>query len=120
MELLLEHPKIRTLNLDANPRCRGSHCKGQGWMLSIGALRGQVSYSLNSLKGGYIGDYIGTTIGLIKGDTRSLDYSSSGSHTSVMGWLIDILLMLHVLLLLRQTVRLLRHWATQSHGLCGR
>ena len=25
----------------------------------------------------YIGDYIGTTIGLIKGDTRSLDYSSS-------------------------------------------
>ena len=35
-----------------------------------------VSYSLNSLKGVYIGDYIGTTIGVIKGDTRSLDYSS--------------------------------------------
>ena len=35
-------------------------------------------YSLNSLKGGYIGDYIGTTIEvIIKGDTRSLD---SGSH----------------------------------------
>ena len=31
-----------------------------------------MSYSLNSLKGGYIGDYIG----VIKGDTRSLDYSS--------------------------------------------
>ena len=31
-----------------------------------------MSYSLNSLKG----DYIGTTIGDIKGDTRSLDYSS--------------------------------------------
>ena len=35
-----------------------------------------MSYSLNSLKGGYIGDCIGTTIGVIKGDTRSLDYSS--------------------------------------------
>ena len=34
-----------------------------------------MSYSLNSLKGGYIGDYIGTTMGVIKGDTRSLDYS---------------------------------------------
>ena len=33
-----------------------------------------MSYSLNSLKGGYIGN--GTTIGVIKGDTRSLDYSS--------------------------------------------
>ena len=28
------------------------------------------------LKGGYIGDYIGTTIGVIKGDTRSLDNGS--------------------------------------------
>ena len=37
-----------------------------------------MSYSLNSLMGGYIGDYIGTTIGVIKGDTRSLDYSSYG------------------------------------------
>ena len=36
------------------------------------------SYSLSSLKGGYIGDYIGTTIRDIKGDTRSLDYSSYG------------------------------------------
>ena len=34
-----------------------------------------MSHSLNSLKGGYIGDYIGTTMGVIKGDTRSLDYS---------------------------------------------
>ena len=34
-----------------------------------------MSHSLNSLKGGYIGDYIGTTIGVVKGDTRSLDYS---------------------------------------------
>ena len=35
-----------------------------------------MSYSLNSLKGGYIGDYIGTTVGVIKGDTRSLDYNT--------------------------------------------
>ena len=35
-----------------------------------------MSYSLNSLKGGYIGIIYGTTIGVIKGDTRSLDYSS--------------------------------------------
>ena len=33
-------------------------------------------HSLNSLKGGYIGDYIGSIIGVLKGDTRSLDYSS--------------------------------------------
>ena len=35
-----------------------------------------MSYSLNSLNGGYIGDNRGTTTGHIKGDTRSLDYSS--------------------------------------------
>ena len=37
-----------------------------------------MTYSLNSIKGGYIGDYIGTTIRLIKGDTRSLDNGSYG------------------------------------------
>ena len=45
-----------------------------------------MSYSLNSLKGGYIGDYIGfikTTIGFIKGDTRSLDSSSYGAFPKV-------------------------------------
>ena len=36
-----------------------------------------MSYSLNSLKGGYIGDCIGDYYRGIKGDTRSLDYSSS-------------------------------------------
>ena len=36
-----------------------------------------MSYSLNSFKGGYIGDYVG----VIKGDTRSLDSSSYG-HVS--------------------------------------
>ena len=35
-----------------------------------------VSFSLNSVKGDYIREYIGTTIGIIKGDTRMLDYSS--------------------------------------------
>ena len=35
-----------------------------------------MSYSLNSLKGGYIRIILGTTIGVFKGDTRSLDYSS--------------------------------------------
>ena len=32
-----------------------------------------MSYSLNSLKGVCIEDYIGTIIGATKGDTRSLD-----------------------------------------------
>ena len=36
-----------------------------------------MSYSLNSIKGGYTGDYMGTTIGVVKGDTRSSDYSSN-------------------------------------------
>ena len=35
-----------------------------------------MSHSLNSSKEGYIGDYIGILIGLIKGHTRSLDCSS--------------------------------------------
>ena len=38
--------------------------------------RPHMSYSRNSLKGGYTGDYMGTTIGVIEGYTRSLDYSS--------------------------------------------
>ena len=44
------------------------------------AVLDHVSYSLNSLKGGYVGDYIGKywTLNprLIKGNTRSLGYSS--------------------------------------------
>ena len=35
-----------------------------------------VSYSLNSLKGVYIGIIQGCIMGAIKGDTRSLDYGS--------------------------------------------
>ena len=35
-----------------------------------------LNHSLNSLKGGYVADYIRSNIGVIKGDTRSLDYSS--------------------------------------------
>ena len=38
-----------------------------------------MGHNLKSLKGGYIGDYVGgITIWDIKGDTRSLDYSSYG------------------------------------------
>ena len=35
-------------------------------------------YELQSklLKGGHVGDCIGTTVGVIQGDTRSLDYGS--------------------------------------------
>ena len=42
------------------------------------AFKLKVQYVLSSklLKGGYIGDYIGDTAGVIKGDTRRLDYSS--------------------------------------------
>ena len=43
------------------------------WLAKLGP--GYVSCSLNSLKGDYIGDYI-------KGDTRSLDYSSCQVLTS--------------------------------------
>ena len=35
-----------------------------------------MSYSLNSLEEGYIGDYIGTIMGVIEGDTRSFEYGS--------------------------------------------
>ena len=44
-----------------------------------------LNYSLNSLKGAYIVDYIGGTIGATSGDTRSLDYSSFRVSTSVRG-----------------------------------
>ena len=37
-----------------------------------------VSYSLNSLKGVKEGIIWGNTMGIIKGDTRNLDYSSCG------------------------------------------
>ena len=44
-----------------------------------------MSYSLNSFKEGYMGDYIGDYYGVIKGDTRSLDYSSyDKDHTHGM------------------------------------
>ena len=41
-----------------------------------GTRKTHLSHSLNSLKGDYIGIIQGTTIGVIKGDTRSSDYSS--------------------------------------------
>ena len=40
-----------------------------------------MSHNLNSLRGGYIGDYIWDYYrGLLKGDTRSLDYSSHNTR----------------------------------------
>ena len=47
------------------------------------SLQPHTSSELQSklLNGGYIGIIYGTTIGVIKGDTRSLDYSSSGKRT---------------------------------------
>ena len=36
-------------------------------------------HSLNSLKGVLWGIILGTTIGFVKGDTRSLDYRSHGA-----------------------------------------
>ena len=50
----------------------------EGLQKTVQDLRRHISYSLNSLKGGISGIILGTTIGLIKGDTRSLDYSPSG------------------------------------------
>ena len=50
--------------------CWGPHHEGQG-------ASHQLSHSLNSLKGDYIGEYMGTNIGVIKGDTRSLDSGST-------------------------------------------
>ena len=44
-----------------------------------------MSYSLNSLKGVYMGDYIGDYYRGTKGDTRSLDNGSYGYHTTVIG-----------------------------------
>ena len=38
-----------------------------------------MSHSLNSFKRGYTREYRGTTSGVIKGDTWSLDYSSCSS-----------------------------------------
>ena len=41
----------------------------------------QMSYSLNSSKGGYMGDNIGGYYRVIKGDTRSLDDGSNGEDS---------------------------------------
>ena len=35
-----------------------------------------MSYSLDSLKGSLTGDHMGSSVGLIKGDIMSVDYSS--------------------------------------------
>ena len=47
-----------------------------------------MSHSLNSLRGGYTGDYIGDYYRVIKGDTRSLDYSTYAYTVKfgIYGW----------------------------------
>ena len=52
--------------------CGRSTPVGPRWALHCSHL----SYSLNSLKGCYIGDYMGVYYRVFKGDTRSLDYST--------------------------------------------
>ena len=47
-----------------------------GFFCRFVELWANMSYSLNSLKGIIWGIIYGTTIGLIRGDTMSLDYSS--------------------------------------------
>ena len=44
-----------------------------------------MSYSLDSLKGDYLGGYIGDYYGVTKKDTRSLDYSSYEFRASGVG-----------------------------------
>ena len=43
-----------------------------------------MNHSLNSLKGVIWGTIYGTTIGLIKGDTRSLDNGSYGDYSPLL------------------------------------
>ena len=45
-----------------------------------------MSYSLNSVKGGYVALCRGTAIGAIKGATRSLDYSSFDGGPWLQCW----------------------------------
>ena len=47
--------------------------------VSMGPACAEGSGDTEAIKGGYIGDYMGTTMGVIKGDTRSLDCSSCSS-----------------------------------------
>ena len=45
---------------------------------------GYMRYSLNSLKGGHKGDFIGNYYRGYYGDTRSLDYSSYRGYVGIM------------------------------------
>ena len=58
--------------------------RGARFRLGIADLQVPMYDSLNSLKRVSMGDYIGTTIGLIKGDTRSLDYSSNRDDIKIV------------------------------------
>ena len=54
--------------------CRGKSEHGEIFKTNTNELR--MSYSLNSLKGAYIGNYIREYSGAYSGNTRSLDHSS--------------------------------------------
>ena len=60
--------------------------KRHAWK-DAGRVSPHLSYSLNSLKGGYIGAYIGDYYRGLKGATRSLDYSSLGEVQGGKVWL---------------------------------
>ena len=53
-----------------------------------------MSHSLNSLK--YIGDYIGEYYRVIKGDSRSLDYSSHDFACKVETYIIPVSMSLSI------------------------
>ena len=47
-------------------------------------MESQMSYSLNSLKESYIGDYMRESYRAYWGDTRSLDYGSNGNDMELI------------------------------------
>ena len=82
----------------ASPRPHVSYCRNADFPDACRPEAGTIvwkcperhmSYSLNSLKGGIYGIIQGTTIGVNKGDTRSLDNGSYGTHMEVSNfWLV--------------------------------
>ena len=54
------------------PLCHAKLCKNL-FSETTESLSSYVSYNLNCLRWGYVREYIGTKIRVVKGDTRSLD-----------------------------------------------
>ena len=53
-------------------------------------LRVGLGFSLNSLQGGIYGIKYWTTVGVLKGDTRSLDYSANGCGLACLKHLLQV------------------------------